>query len=142
TSLRLGLTERVACWTRRRLLMTLQIFDPRSIRSLTSPNSISGSIAQQRTTTLVCDSFAASRRHSTGGSTHSSGWRTRSLLSFPQKPEPLTYCSHAGSWPASPEYGTSRSAGFLHPRSEEHTSELQSRGHLVCRLLLEKKKYR
>src|SRR5690625_5995480 len=27
-------------------------------------------------------------------------------------------------------------------RSEEHTSELQSRGHLVCRLLLEKKKYK
>src|SRR5437870_8061130 len=31
-----------------------------------------------------------------------------------------------------------RSAAQL--RSEEHTSELQSRGHLVCRLLLEKKK--
>src|SRR5215510_15843440 len=32
--------------------------------------------------------------------------------------------------------------GHLHARvrSEEHTSELQSRGHLVCRLLLEKKK--
>src|SRR5215510_7599308 len=29
---------------------------------------------------------------------------------------------------------------FCRPRSEEHTSELQSRGHLVCRLLLEKKK--
>src|SRR3989442_7779403 len=29
-----------------------------------------------------------------------------------------------------------------HPRSEEHTSELQSRPHLVCRLLLEKKKER
>ena len=28
----------------------------------------------------------------------------------------------------------------LHPRSEEHTSELQSRSDLVCRLLLEKKK--
>src|SRR5439155_27103067 len=28
----------------------------------------------------------------------------------------------------------------LKPRSEEHTSELQSCGHLVCRLLLEKKK--
>src|SRR5690554_7194572 len=27
-------------------------------------------------------------------------------------------------------------------RSEEHTSELQSRPHLVCRLLLEKKKHR
>src|SRR2546422_2004044 len=33
----------------------------------------------------------------------------------------------------------SRSFGDL--RSEEHTSELQSRLHLVCRLLLEKKKY-
>src|SRR2546422_2845260 len=30
--------------------------------------------------------------------------------------------------------------GVLHVRSEEHTSELQSRLHLVCRLLLEKKK--
>src|SRR3712207_8652505 len=28
------------------------------------------------------------------------------------------------------------------PRSEEHTSELQSRQYLVCRLLLEKKKYK
>src|SRR5690625_7109282 len=31
--------------------------------------------------------------------------------------------------------------GFSQDRSEEHTSELQSRGHLVCRLLLAKKKY-
>src|SRR5690625_3498685 len=30
--------------------------------------------------------------------------------------------------------------GTISLRSEEHTSELQSRGHLVCRLLLEKKK--
>src|SRR5215510_11431388 len=30
--------------------------------------------------------------------------------------------------------------GAMYARSEEHTSELQSRGHLVCRLLLEKKK--
>src|SRR2546422_4589801 len=29
---------------------------------------------------------------------------------------------------------------LVDPRSEEHTSELQSRLHLVCRLLLEKKK--
>src|SRR5207253_6888051 len=32
------------------------------------------------------------------------------------------------------------STEVLAKRSEEHTSELQSRGHLVCRLLLEKKK--
>src|SRR5256885_5206363 len=35
-------------------------------------------------------------------------------------------------------YGRSASPGF---RSEEHTSELQSPCNLVCRLLLEKKKY-
>src|SRR5690625_6474033 len=32
--------------------------------------------------------------------------------------------------------------GITVERSEEHTSELQSRGHLVCRLLLEKKEKR
>src|SRR3712207_8707741 len=31
---------------------------------------------------------------------------------------------------------------FVHVRSEEHTSELQSRQYLVCRLLLEKKNVR
>src|SRR5207253_4024198 len=35
--------------------------------------------------------------------------------------------------------GTRRRPGTRGRRSEEHTSELQSRGHLVCRLLLEKK---
>src|SRR5690625_4357083 len=35
---------------------------------------------------------------------------------------------------------TEESEKRLQARSEEHTSELQSRGHLVCRLLLEKKK--
>src|SRR2546429_4602608 len=35
-----------------------------------------------------------------------------------------------------------RGARILAHRSEEHTSELQSRLHLVCRLLLEKKKSR
>src|SRR3712207_6909543 len=36
--------------------------------------------------------------------------------------------------------GRSRAARRLPARSEEHTSELQSRQYLVCRLLLEKKK--
>src|SRR5436305_14467516 len=46
----------------------------------------------------------------------------------------------------SPRIGPPRSRAALGPpqpqlfRSEEHTSELQSRPHLVCRLLLEKKK--
>src|SRR5690606_40609753 len=38
---------------------------------------------------------------------------------------------------ASPDAGHSQQS---HSRSEEHTSELQSRENLVCRLLLEKKK--
>src|SRR5439155_17342596 len=37
-------------------------------------------------------------------------------------------------------WSSRRSDSRSHLRSEEHTSELQSRGHLVCRLLLEKKK--
>src|SRR3712207_7480869 len=37
-------------------------------------------------------------------------------------------------------HGHHRPPGRRHRRSEEHTSELQSRQYLVCRLLLEKKK--
>src|SRR3712207_8857279 len=36
-------------------------------------------------------------------------------------------------------FGAARVRTLLVPRSEEHTSELQSRQYLVCRLLLEKK---
>src|SRR3989442_10549336 len=45
--------------------------------------------------------------------------------------------SHPPSWSA-----PATSAPAAKPRSEEHTSELQSRPHLVCRLLLEKKSSR
>src|SRR5437870_8297173 len=47
----------------------------------------------------------------------------------------------AGDAPAEAA-GAAQALGFgqIRLRSEEHTSELQSRGHLVCRLLLEKKK--
>src|SRR5687768_17990152 len=37
-------------------------------------------------------------------------------------------------------YSSNGADPVISPRSEEHTSELQSRLHLVCRLLLEKKK--
>src|SRR5258708_27579043 len=56
----------------------------------------------------------------------------RSLGSPPPLPSPLH-----GPPPASAH----ERGGRKHPsRSEEHTSELQSPDHLVCRLLLEKKK--
>src|SRR2546429_6523116 len=57
---------------------------------------------------------------------------------------PISCASAAASRPASRK-SCRRVSRFLPKpkhRSEEHTSELQSRLHLVCRLLLEKKKKR
>src|SRR5689334_23577919 len=55
-----------------------------------------------------------------------------------------TSSTPARCWPASrarpPRPRTSPAVYPASPRSEEHTSELQSQFHLVCRLLLEKKK--
>src|SRR5207253_10832398 len=54
--------------------------------------------------------------------------------------------SALNSWPSTYWHLPGKAANQSVPvldvltRSEEHTSELQSRGHLVCRLLLEKKK--
>src|SRR5438045_9498581 len=42
--------------------------------------------------------------------------------------------------PVPGQHGGGAQAARAAPRSEEHTSELQSLRHLVCRLLLEKKK--
>src|SRR3989442_10138440 len=44
------------------------------------------------------------------------------------------------AWKESPQSLRSHARAYRLTRSEEHTSELQSRPHLVCRLLLEKKK--
>src|SRR2546422_3749142 len=50
---------------------------------------------------------------------------------------------HVGARLCRPEQARHLGVDVERPqRSEEHTSELQSRLHLVCRLLLEKKKYR
>src|SRR5207253_2241733 len=46
----------------------------------------------------------------------------------------------AGQYGWYPGSGATITNNTFSQRSEEHTSELQSRGHLVCRLLLEKKK--
>src|SRR5439155_26888279 len=50
----------------------------------------------------------------------------------------LHHARHPGTYP--PAGRSALVPPAIVPRSEEHTSELQSRGHLVCRLLLEKKK--
>src|SRR3712207_6910477 len=70
-------------------------------------------------------------------------FRSRHLAILPLAELPAVLPRHAHRVPA-----LLREAGVVHdpvahrpvPRSEEHTSELQSRQYLVCRLLLEKKK--
>src|SRR5690625_6676596 len=61
--------------------------------------------------------------------------------------EPMQVIMDMGEWGGRPQRENGigdpailidRNTGTIW-RSEEHTSELQSRGHLVCRLLLEKK---
>src|SRR2546429_1572956 len=60
--------------------------------------------------------------------------------------QPPTSSPHSELWPERLRKLEEMASGigiepeFCHTRSEEHTSELQSRLHLVCRLLLEKKK--
>src|SRR5215813_15321827 len=54
--------------------------------------------------------------------------------------EPRRPSSRAAGVPGAQPRRARAGAGLPHRRSEEHTSELQSRPHLVCRLLLEKKK--
>src|SRR5437660_8847683 len=49
-------------------------------------------------------------------------------------------CRRLDQYPSSIETVVGLQSALQSHRSEEHTSELQSRGHLVCRLLLEKKK--
>src|SRR3712207_7955626 len=60
--------------------------------------------------------------------------RSRGRVEQEQVRRPAEAEEHAEVGPAVP-VGVER-----HERSEEHTSELQSRQYLVCRLLLEKKK--
>src|SRR5690606_41563538 len=75
--------------------------------------------------------------------------RRRGYPRHPQAPRPLRHphATHVvSSAYGGAEGGVDRGAGGQRPargsrlRSEEHTSELQSRENLVCRLLLEKKK--
>src|SRR5690625_6222184 len=67
--------------------------------------------------------------------------RGRILKLFPQNKAHIQLGAHTfiAQLEASLQLGGSYHFQVQSARSEEHTSELQSRGHLVCRLLLEKK---
>src|SRR5258708_31177212 len=55
-------------------------------------------------------------------------------------PYTTLFRSLAGAWTCADRCHLRQPRRQQHARSEEHTSELQSPDHLVCRLLLEKKK--
>src|SRR3712207_8190702 len=59
-------------------------------------------------------------------------WQETRLALFQHSADPRTRAEQERQYPTR--------VGFGERRSEEHTSELQSRQYLVCRLLLEKKK--
>src|SRR5690625_6155031 len=58
-------------------------------------------------------------------------------VNSPLDPAPMSMYENVINY--KPEYKINDKGYRVRFRSEEHTSELQSRGHLVCRLLLEKK---
>src|SRR5690606_42062807 len=70
-------------------------------------------------------------------------WRDIPCRRLPPAPLHSMHCSSASAtsrWACTGCTSACTSMGACHWRSEEHTSELQSRENLVCRLLLEKKK--
>src|SRR2546422_3284162 len=96
---------------------------------------------------FYCFFFSSRRRHTRCSRDWSSDVCSSDLQFWPDgSPESgrtsLEWRADARRNPeARPHAKASRAGpGRLHFRSEEHTSELQSRLHLVCRLLLEKKK--
>src|SRR5690625_6129775 len=74
------------------------------------------------------DGHVRSLEHEPGTDT----WTAKVTGSRTYQTRIILHHSHISNYCDCPAYPTYR--------SEEHTSELQSRGHLVCRLLLEKKK--
>src|SRR5258707_6781477 len=71
-----------------------------------------------------------SRRRGAGGERDRAGVESKTAGVGPAVPQNLNF------------EASGRRDRRIDPRSEEHTSELQSRQYLVCRLLLEKKKHR
>src|SRR3712207_6974813 len=67
-------------------------------------------------------------------------FRSREVCEQIRRRSPAPPPPAAASEPAAPDPRESQTAWERALRSEEHTSELQSRQYLVCRLLLEKKK--
>src|SRR5437870_6642821 len=87
-----------------------------------------------RSTLFPYTTLFRSRQHPRSESFPGDAFPSRMGTTVHRGTTPRTQCSSAAG------SGASLGGNPECARSEEHTSELQSRGHLVCRLLLEKKK--
>src|SRR5437899_5145364 len=89
---------------------------------------------QQRTTLFPYTTLFRSQQH---GRIVAGAW-VLLRTSWSKRADPKEYINVKEDGPHTPGW-TPECSAFLAKRSEEHTSELQSLRHLVCRLLLEKK---
>src|SRR2546429_4580372 len=107
----------------------------------TSVSDVAGSFRIERTTPVAGGCIHRCFILEGGGRRYFAKTNDRSALdSFAAEADGLAALAAAGTRvPAPLCQGQAGEQAFL-VRSEEHTSELQSRLHLVCRLLLEKKK--
>src|SRR3712207_7286402 len=88
--------------------------------------------------TTLFRSLWGRKRGRVGGKDPTRGKGTKLMALADGSGLPLAVCAASASPHEVTLVGATLAASFL--RSEEHTSELQSRQYLVCRLLLEKKK--
>src|SRR5689334_24685784 len=84
--------------------------------------------------------FSSRRRHTRWNCDWSSDVCSSDLLGAPSTKVTGTFSDLAFHKESGDLLGTEIRIAYTRKRSEEHTSELQSQFHLVCRLLLEKKK--
>src|SRR3712207_3378289 len=108
-----------------------------SVASEAAQNEFGFFVSSRRTNVPVATSESVSSTHSSSDPVHQctrSGW----VSSATSRTQESTPSCVVGRSVVSAVIATGTS--LPGPRSEEHTSELQSRQYLVCRLLLEKKK--
>src|SRR5437870_13328263 len=133
----------------------LQLAAPGNTASASAGSSPRGPSARNRSTWDSANATPPSAdpiiapirsRSSCAGSSAASLTANRALVTASWEKRSRRLARFASRWSCGRKSGISAAmrllngAGSKRVRSEEHTSELQSRGHLVCRLLLEKKK--
>src|SRR5258707_121284 len=118
---------------------------PATAKPLSSPDSRSTSPASPRNPYSISKKFSPGIPAPVSTPLTSSAWPTSKPRTTPAPASPSPKCFPSRQTPLRPTFSphaccSASISAKATRRSEEHTSELQSRQYLVCRLLLEKKK--